>query len=130
MALDAADKMEILELAARYNHAIDFGDGEAWAGTFTEDGVFNGAGPQPVTGHVALAQFVGGFAQNMAGARHWTNNHVIDGDGESATHTCYLNLVQSKDGSSVITGVYTDKLSKVDGQWRFTERNVTPDAKG
>ncbi len=129
MALDAADKMEILELAARYNHAIDFGDGEAWAGTFTEDGVFNG-GPQPVTGHVALAQFVAGFGQQMNGARHWTNNHIVDGDGDSATHSCYLNLVQTKDGgSSIITGIYNDKLAKVDGQWRFTERNVTPDAR-
>lgn len=129
MALDAADKVEILELAARYNHAIDFGDGEAWAGTFTEDGVFNG-GPQPVTGHVALAQFVAGFGSQMAGARHWTNNHVVDGDGDEATHSCYLNLIQTKDGgSSVITGRYDDRLRKVDGQWRFAERNVTPDPK-
>ena len=126
MALDAADKLEILELAARYNHAIDFADGEAWAGTFTEDGVFNG-GPQPVVGHAALAGFVGGFAQNFGGkGRHWTNNHVIDGDGDTATHTCYLNLLNGKD--SVITGRYHDKLQKVDGQWRFTERNVQPDA--
>ena len=128
MALDAADTLEILQLAARYNHAIDFGDPEAWAGTFTADGVFKG-GPEPVTGHEALAAFCAGFGQNMAGARHWTNNHVVDGDGDEATHTCYLNLVQSKKGSmSMITGRYHDTLKKVDGQWRFTERAVTPDA--
>ncbi len=130
MALDTADIVEILQLAARYNHAIDYGDPEAWAGTFSEDGVFNG-GPEPVTGHEALAQFAGGFETRMGGARHWTNNHVVDGDGDDATHSCYLNLIQTKDGgSSVITGRYDDKLRKVDGQWRFTERNVTPDAKG
>lgn len=56
MALDAADTLEILQLAARYNHAIDYGDPEAWAGTFTEDGTFNTAqGVQQ--GHEALAQF-------------------------------------------------------------------------
>lgn len=129
MALETADTLEILQLAARYNHAIDYSDPEAWAGTFTEDGVFNG-GPSPVTGHEALAQFAGGFGTNMAGARHWTNNHVVDGDGDEATHSCYLNLIQTKDGgSSIVTGRYDDKLRKVDGQWRFTERNVTPDAK-
>ena len=35
------------------------------------------------------------FAKNLTGARHWTNNHVIDGDGDSATHTCYLQLLQT-----------------------------------
>lgn len=126
MALDAADVVEILQLAARYNHAIDYGDPEAWAGTFAEDGVFNG-GPNPVSGHEDLAKFAGGF---MSGAQHWTNNHVVDGDGDSATHTCYLNLIKTDSGAnSIITGRYHDSLKKIDGQWRFAERNVTPDAK-
>ena len=129
--LDAADRLEILELAARYNHAIDFGDGAAWADTFTEDGVFTGGGPGPVQGREALTAFVGDFSQNMAGARHWTNNHVIDGDGDSATHTCYLNLIQSKDGAkSVVTARYQDELVKVGGAWKFATRTVVPDAAG
>ena len=47
MALDPADTLEILQLAARYNHAIDYGDPEAWAGTFTADGTFNTATGRP-----------------------------------------------------------------------------------
>jgi hypothetical protein len=126
MALEAADTLEILQLAARYNHAIDYGDPEAWAGTFAEDGVFN-AGPETVTGHEALAKFAAGF---MSGAQHWTNNHIVEGDGEQATHTCYLNLIRTSTGAnSVITGRYNDSLKKIDGQWRFTERTVSPDAK-
>lgn len=129
MSLDAADTLEILQLAARYNHAIDYSDPEAWAGTFTDDGVFE-SGPQTFTGHAELAQFAGGFAQNMGGARHWTNNHIVDGDGDSATHTCYLNLVQTNDGAkSLITGRYHDTLAKVDGQWRFTHRKVEADGR-
>ncbi len=129
MAIDAADTLEILQLAARYNHAIDYGDPEAWAGTFAQDGVFN-SGPKPVTGHEALAQFAAGFATNMAGARHWTNNHVVDINGDEATHSCYLNLVQTKDGSSsIVSGRYDDTLKKIDDQWRFTTRSVTPDPK-
>ena len=125
MALEAADTLEILQLAARYNHAIDYGDPEAWAGTFTEDGVFK-AGPEPVAGHEALAKFAAGF---MSGAQHWTNNHIVEGEGDSATHTCYLNLIRTSDNAnSVVTGRYTDTLQKVDGQWRFTERAVIPNA--
>lgn len=127
MPLDPADTLEILQLAARYNHAIDYGDPEAWAGTFTEDGTFNTAqGVQQ--GHEALAQFAAGFGTQMAGARHWTNNHIVDGDGDSATHTCYLNLIQTSDSAkSMITGKYEDTLVKIDGQWRFSSRTVSAD---
>ena len=39
MPLSLADRVEILELLGRYAHAIDSGDGEAYAGCFTDDGV-------------------------------------------------------------------------------------------
>lgn len=127
MPLSTEDKVEILELAARYNHAIDSGDAKGWADTFTPDGVFDSAQAQPA-GTEALCAFAEGFAQQLPGARHWTNNHVIDGDGDSATHTCYLNLIQSKDGGKTIaTGLYRDELKKVNGKWRFTRRTVRTD---
>jgi hypothetical protein len=89
--------------------------------------VFDSAQAQP-TGTDALCAFAEGFAAQLPGARHWTNNHVIDGDGDSATHTCYLNLIQSKDGGKTIaTGLYRDELKKVKGQWRFTRRTVRTD---
>ena len=48
--------------------------------------------------------------------------------GDSATHTCYLNLIQTNDAAkSMITGLYEDTLVKVDGQWRFSSRTVTAD---
>ena len=80
MALSTADRLEILDLAARYNFAIDEADGERWAATFTPDGVFDG-GRGEVIGAAALATFVRDFQKHMAGTEHWTNNHVIDGDG-------------------------------------------------
>ena len=61
---------------------------------------------------------------------NWTNNHVVDINGDEATHSCYLNLVQTKDGSSsIVSGRYDDTLKKIDDQWRFTTRSVTPDPK-
>ena len=54
---------------------------------------------------------------------------VIDGDGDSATHTCYLNLVQSKEaGKTLAMGLYRDELKKIDGAWKFTRREVTIDS--
>ena len=39
--LTTQDYIDIQQLYARYNIAIDTGDGEGWAATFTPDGVFN-----------------------------------------------------------------------------------------
>lgn len=39
MALPAADHLAIEQLYARYSHAVDRGDGDAWAACFTADGV-------------------------------------------------------------------------------------------
>src|SRR5581483_8124062 len=73
--LTAADYTEIQQLYARYNTAIDSGDGAAWAATFVPDGVFN----TNTIGHDALVQFVLDWRQNRNGAnlRHWNTNIVI-----------------------------------------------------
>jgi SnoaL-like domain len=125
--LTVVDRLDILELAARYNHAIDSGDGAAWAATFTPDGVFETTRGS-TTGTAALSQFAANFAQRMAGSRHWNANHVIEGDGDEAVHRCYLQLMRTGADAGVIsTGRYEDHLRRVDGAWRFTHRTVLSD---
>src|SRR5215470_16358335 len=38
--IPVGDRLDILDLYARQSHAVDAAQGEAWAATFTEDGVF------------------------------------------------------------------------------------------
>lgn len=128
MALSVDDQLAIQQLYARYNHAIDFGDGDGWAGCFTPDGVFNGGGGGPQTGSEALKAFAGGFASRMK-ARHWNTNLVVDGDGDAANGKCYLMLMNLADGkaSPLVTAVYHDQLKKTGDGWKFTSRSVQPD---
>ncbi len=131
MPLTDADRLAILELAARYNHAIDSGDADAWAATFTPDGVFETARDN-VAGSAALAQFATAFHERLPGSRHWNDNHVIDADADDgpdrATHRCYLQLLRTgKDAGIITTGRYEDRLRRVDGQWRFVHRKVLSD---
>ena len=131
MPLSTDDHIAIQQLYARYNHAIDFGNAEAWAACVTPDGVFN-AGPMgEFAGAEALKSFATGFAQQLK-ARHWTNNLVLEGDTSAATGTCYLLLWSPAGGekpASVITSaVYEDELNKNSGSWLFTRRAVKADA--
>jgi len=132
MSLSVEDQLAIQQLYARYNHAIDSGNGPNWAATFTADGVFSSA-TGTFTGSEQLAQFAGGFASRLK-ARHWINNLVLEGDGKTAKGSCYLVLYRLTPGeqppaSILTTAIYNDELAKgPDGAWRFTKRTVTGDA--
>jgi ketosteroid isomerase-like protein len=127
MPLSVADRLDILDLVARYNHAIDSGDAAAWAATFTPDGVFETA-RGATTGTAALTEFAATFHSRMANARHWNTNHVVEGDGDQATHRCYLQLLRTGEQAGIIsTGRYEDRLRRVDGAWRFAQRTVVGD---
>ncbi len=58
MWLSTDDKMETMQLIARYNQSIDLGKFDDHAGTFTEDGVFIGIMGR-FQGHEELRQHAG-----------------------------------------------------------------------
>ncbi len=134
--MDAIDYERIRQLLGRYNMAIDLGDAEGWAATFTPDGVFLCTGVpdgSPFGGrHEGTAELIA-YAKTHYGAakgraRHWNANLVIDGDGETATMRCYLLALTTGGGKlSGTTGIYNDRLRKVDGHWRFVERHIAID---
>jgi hypothetical protein len=125
--LSAQDNFEIQQLYARYNNAIDNGDGEAWAATFTPDGVFN-----TFVGHDALVGFIKMWREKLGGAtrKHWNTNLQISGDSKDASASVYLMLVDfgTKPPSILMTGMYTDSLVKTKDGWRFTKRMTKSDA--
>jgi hypothetical protein len=125
--LTAQDNFEIQQLYANYNISIDNGDGEAWAATFTPDGVFN-----TFIGHDALVGFVKMWREKLSGAtrKHWNNNLQITGNGKEASGYVYLLLVDfsAKTPTLVYAGTYTDSLVKTKDGWRFTKRITKGDA--
>src|SRR5271167_865305 len=125
--LTAQDNFEIQQLYARYNNAIDGGDAEGWAATFTPDGVFN-----TFSGHDALVGFIKLWREKLNGAtrKHWNNNLQIAGTSKQASATTYLMLVDfsTKPTSILSTGMYTDSLVKTKNGWRFTKRITKSDA--
>lgn len=131
MSLTAADKVEIQELVARYNRAIDSGDVEGWVDTFLPDGVFEGLVVPTFRGHDELRAFATAFwtepeYAEWRGAQHWATNMIIDGEGDRATLFAY-HIMFTPDGpgaNPALLAAYDDELRKVDGRWKFARRRV------
>jgi uncharacterized protein (TIGR02246 family) len=131
MALAADDVLAIQKLIADYNHAVDAGDGNAFAACFVESGSLD-SGFNVIKGHDELRDFAA-FVPTMApGSRHFVSNVSIDGDGDDATARLYLQMWTTAGGAAetklVISGRYEDTLRRTDGTWRFVTRKMIPDA--
>jgi hypothetical protein len=124
--LSPQDHAEIQQLYAKYNHAIDSGNAEEWAATFTADGVFNNR----FTGREALIGFVNNWKANGTSRRHWNSNLTVTASGQGAKGSVYLMLldVGVKPAAVMATGVYSDELVKTADGWRFKSRAVKMDA--
>jgi hypothetical protein len=124
--LTPQDFAEIQQLYAKYNQALDAGKAEAWADTFTPDGVFN----KTNVGRDALITFAKNFYEQGGGKRrHWNTNLVLTGTSEGADGSVYLTLwdVGNRPATIIVTGIYEDKLVKTKDGWRFKNRVVNAD---
>jgi hypothetical protein len=139
MKISAEDREAIRELTARYDFAIDMGDYEAYANTFTVDGTFwvDGFGEGSTvggrhTGRPALFEFAKlNYEAYQGYLRHWNNGTaIIEGDGDRAVMRSYMiGITTGMLGEAHIleTGVYYDRLRKIDGDWLFEERHFIAD---
>ncbi len=123
------DHEEIRQLIARYCHLVDSHQAAGWAALFTEEGVLD-AGGTKVEGIQALES----FAESLRGVyethpmRHVVTNVVIDINGDDARSQSYIQVLNPGPSTSIgMTGIYDDILRRVDGEWRFVQRRMTPD---
>ncbi|MEO6366801.1 MAG: nuclear transport factor 2 family protein [Steroidobacteraceae bacterium] len=128
--LTTADSIAIQQLYARYNTAIDHGDADGWAATFTADGVFAG----DFKGTEALKGFVKTWrtnpAMNGAARRHFSADLVLTPSAEGATGTVSTILVDLSTKPVSMAGfvTYSDVLVKTASGWRFKSRAVKQEA--
>jgi SnoaL-like domain len=124
------DRVEILELSARYNRAADGTDPDAIKGVFTRDGVVEmwGRGDGPA---VYAGEDLTRLAAPYIGQRtHLTTDSVVVVDGDCASQRSTLLLCTRSRGkqlAALLTGRYEDDLVRTDDGWRFARRTVRID---
>ena len=118
-SLTAQDLVEIQQLYAHYNYAIDDGDVEAYVALYVPDGTFNA-----FVGHDGLRTFMKGLPAGHR--RHWNTNLLITPTAEGANGSVYLLLVDVGVRPPAITAAaqYRDTLVRTPDGWRFKTRTT------
>ena len=129
MPLSCDDRLDILEVAARYCRALDRGDPEALEAVFTEDAVWESSARGARQGREAIVEEFRGRAAQAHTRKHWTSNPVIEGDGDEASMTLDLLVLHLDDGDvrPGTSGVYEDRLRRDAAGWRIAYRKITVD---
>lgn len=132
-----ADVLAVYQLYGRQSHAIDSGQAEEWAATFTADGEFNSPSyPAPSHGRAELVEFAARFhagcRERNERLRHVISTVEVLSAGSGSLHCrAYLQIVGTAAGEPPrlhrIT-VLDDELVRVSDKWLVRRRNVNPDA--
>ena len=127
--MSTEDIIAIEQLVARYNMAIDDGDGDGYAATFDDDGELV-LPDSTIAGRDALVAFGGGAKDRAVRIRHWVNSQIVTVDGDRATARSNLMVLRvGGEGPAVLlTGRYADELRRTGSTWRFSRRVYTPDS--
>lgn len=124
--LTAQDLVEIQQLYAKYNWALDTGDSKGYADTFTPDGIFN----KTSVGREALMKFADTFHAGLGShVKHWNTNLLVTPTASGASGKVYLVLMDfgTKPPSVFTSATYSDELVKTPQGWRFKTRQTTGD---
>jgi hypothetical protein len=128
--MSADDRLDIMELFARYSWAYDCSDAAAYSATFAPDGVLEAFGGEAARGREAIATFVAALIASERGDNDWQhyNGHFVfeaGADEDSCTVYNYWNLLQSKDGPSVRSfGYYVSDCVRIGGEWLLKRRGI------
>lgn len=140
--ITAEDRLEIDELASRYNQAIDLGDPAGWVECFLADGEFRieSVGLWTASAHNLSTGTWRGTTQLTAFAevtttrgpfRHWSYNRVLTPVSDGIGAISYMNVyyLQAPPEKQLVTGVMRDLLRKPEpgGRWHFASRRISFD---
>ena len=136
-----SDKLDIMELAARFEVAFDNGDMDTHMATWADEVTFASPFGSYDTREDYRGWVEGFYSQTKkqyGGTRHIVTNHVIDVDGDRATMTAYLMIFGRNIGGDdspqpgiAGTAAFTDdKLVRINGEWKFVHRTLVFDQAG
>ncbi|GGD26869.1 hypothetical protein GCM10010915_03650 [Microbacterium faecale] len=132
--LTAEDRLEIMELYARYAWGIDLADEEMALSAFADDGWFEHLWQGRVQGHDAIRENLRSLWNDRQhwwyGRQHLMDHFImdpLDQPGEAKVR-CFFQILQFNVdyGTNFVFGIgtRTDHVTKRDGRWLFQSLTV------
>jgi 3-phenylpropionate/cinnamic acid dioxygenase small subunit len=125
------DVQIIADMVHRYCELFDTGQLDAFARQF-EHGQWFRADPGYEATRAWIAEHVHLY-DGRPGTQHLTTNLVVEVDGDTASASSYITVLQAVPGlpfQPIFGGRYHDRFERVDGRWRWLERAVVGDLYG
>jgi len=132
--VSAEDFAQIHNLMGRYQYLVDSGDEEGWADLFTEDGAFQGLGPEADEQFRGREGLKGVVRMNMANSGGRMRHNMCSfsaeyGDGTDEAHARYymVGAVTPPGQPSQIAmqvDVHTH-LVRIGGEWKIKTNHMT-----
>jgi uncharacterized protein (TIGR02246 family) len=126
------DEKAIANLLLEYGRTLDARDFAAYAALFAADGEWKGAlgsfkGPKAI--QAEMERIFAGAKDIPKGQNfHAMSNFVIDVQGDRATAKSVFVFYQMEGNrpNATVAGRYEDILVRVNGAWKFQQRNALP----
>lgn len=133
-SLSVEDRVDLIDLVARYAECVDSGDAEGYAALFTPDAVVEHSAGS-VQGRDEIQAWVAALASEDRVGKNSRLKHimglpVVRGDGDRATIRTYVTIPRHMDSGEIVirlAGTYWDDCVKQDGQWLFAKRVIDLD---
>ena len=128
--LSADDRLDIMDLIARYASTLDAGDLDGYVNNFAPDGVLfeNHRGQDAIREYVAMLMRqgrAGPLPNGDVAYRHFVGAPTIDGgDGQAGVRSYLLWVNMGSDPPVSAAAEYTDRCVKLDGRWVFQSRTL------
>lgn len=122
------DEAEISRLLLSFGAALDSKQWAAYADTFTEDGVFEIMGQQR-RGRDEIAAGPARDLERFARLQHYSTNHLIDVDGDTAKASHYLiaihmSAAEEPSRHADVGGRYVCECRRTPNGWKLSRARV------
>jgi hypothetical protein len=125
--LAAADRLDIIELGARFDNALDAENRDRFIGTFLPQGMLAGFWGEATGPEQVGAAFDFMLATFARGRRHIVTNHEATVDGDRATMFSVMTVQDRATNATIGTATFTDTLARDAEGWRFMRRTLVAD---
>jgi 3-phenylpropionate/cinnamic acid dioxygenase small subunit len=120
------DRALVIDLAVAYTRGVDARRWDEACAVFTEDATVDyGSRVGTERGRNQIAQLLGRTLDGLDSTQHLIGNHVVEIEGDRATHSCYLVAQHVRNGELyTVGGTYFDELVRGDDGWAIVHRRL------